>query len=162
VATRAVKTIDVDAGLLAETRNAMKPSTHAPDAEVVERALRAYLGGRALDASQAMSEFSEEEALRDRQRGAPRYAERASQRRVTRVVIDPGVLVSAFISPKKAAPGTGVRVCAGWRAPACAKRDSFGVPREFRSSFSPGCLTPDSARIAYRSYPAPVKPGVRG
>jgi Arc/MetJ family transcription regulator len=63
VATRAVKTIDVDAGLLAETRNAMKPSTEAPDAEVVERALRAYLGRRALDASQAMSELSEEEAL---------------------------------------------------------------------------------------------------
>lgn len=64
MATRAVKTIDIDAGLLAETRNAMKPSTEAADAEVVERALRAYLGRRALDASQAMSEFSEEEALR--------------------------------------------------------------------------------------------------
>lgn len=36
--------------------------------------------------------------------GAARDAPRASQRRVTRVVIDPGVLVSAFISPKKSAP----------------------------------------------------------
>ena len=54
MATRAVKTVDVDAGLLAETRNAMKPSAEVPDAEVVERALRSYLGRRALDASQAM------------------------------------------------------------------------------------------------------------
>jgi Arc/MetJ family transcription regulator len=64
MATRAVKTIDVDAALLAETRDAMKPSVEAADAEVVERALRAYLGRRALDASQAMSGLSEEEALR--------------------------------------------------------------------------------------------------
>jgi Arc/MetJ family transcription regulator len=64
MATRAVKTIDVDASLLAETRDAMKPSAGAADAEIVERALRAYLGRRALDASQAMSGLSEEEALR--------------------------------------------------------------------------------------------------
>jgi Arc/MetJ family transcription regulator len=64
MATRTVKTIDVDASLLAETRDAMKPSAGAADAEVVERALRAYLGRRALDASQAMSGLSEEEALR--------------------------------------------------------------------------------------------------
>jgi Arc/MetJ family transcription regulator len=63
MATRAVKTIDVDAGLLAETRDAMKPSAEAADAEVVERALRAYLGRRALDASRSMSELSEEESL---------------------------------------------------------------------------------------------------
>jgi hypothetical protein len=64
MATRAVKTVDVDAGLLAETRDAMKPSAEVPDAEVVERALRSYLGRRALDASQAMSGLSEEDALR--------------------------------------------------------------------------------------------------
>jgi hypothetical protein len=64
MATRAVKTIDVDASLLAETRDAMKPSAGAADAEVVERALRAYLGRCALDASQAMSGLSEDEALR--------------------------------------------------------------------------------------------------
>jgi hypothetical protein len=64
MATRVVKTVDVDAGLLADTRDVMKPSAGAADAEVVERALRAYLGRRALDASQAMSELSEEEALR--------------------------------------------------------------------------------------------------
>jgi hypothetical protein len=64
MATRAVKTIDVDAGLLAETRDAMRPSAEAADAEVVERALRAYLGHHALDVSRAMSELSEEESLR--------------------------------------------------------------------------------------------------
>jgi hypothetical protein len=64
MATRTVKTVDVDASLLQETRDAMKPSREAADAEVVERALRSYLGRRALDASQAMSAFSEEDALR--------------------------------------------------------------------------------------------------
>jgi hypothetical protein len=64
MATRAVKTIDVDAGLLEEARNAMKPATGAADAEVVERALRSYLGRRALEASQAMSGLSEEDAMR--------------------------------------------------------------------------------------------------
>lgn len=62
--TRAVKTVDVDAGLLEETRSAMRPAAEAADAEVVERALRSYLGRRALDASQAMSALSEEDALR--------------------------------------------------------------------------------------------------
>jgi hypothetical protein len=64
MASRAVKTVDVDAGLLAEARDALKPSAGAADDEVVERALRAYLGRRALDASQAASELSEEDALR--------------------------------------------------------------------------------------------------
>jgi hypothetical protein len=64
MATRAIKTVEVDAGLLAEARNAMKPAAEAADAEVVEQALRAYLGRRALDVSQAMSGLSEEEALR--------------------------------------------------------------------------------------------------
>lgn len=50
--------------MLAEARNAMKPAAEAADAEVVEQALRAYLGRRALDVSQAMSGLSEEEALR--------------------------------------------------------------------------------------------------
>lgn len=64
MATRAVKTVDVDAVLLEEARSAMKPSTEAADAEVVERALRSYLGRRALDASQTMSGLSEEDAMR--------------------------------------------------------------------------------------------------
>ncbi len=64
MATRAVKTVDVDAGLLEETRSAMKPSAGAADAEVIERALRSYLGRRALDTAQAMSGLSEEDALR--------------------------------------------------------------------------------------------------
>jgi len=56
--------IDVDARLLEETRNAMKPSAEAADAEVVERALRSYVGRRALEVSQAMSGLSEEDAMR--------------------------------------------------------------------------------------------------
>jgi Arc/MetJ family transcription regulator len=63
-APRAIKTIDVDAGLLAETRNAMKPAAEAGDTEVVERALRSYVGRRALETSQAMSGLSEEAAMR--------------------------------------------------------------------------------------------------
>ena len=59
-----VKKVDVDAGLLEETRSAMKPVAGAADAEVVELALRSYLGRHSLDVSQAMSELSEEEALR--------------------------------------------------------------------------------------------------
>ncbi len=41
----------------------MRPAAEAADAEVVEQALRFYLGRRALDASQAMSELTEEEAM---------------------------------------------------------------------------------------------------
>jgi hypothetical protein len=63
MATRVVKTVDVDAGLLADTRDEMKPSAETQDAEVVERALRFYLGRRALETSQAMSELTEEEAM---------------------------------------------------------------------------------------------------
>jgi hypothetical protein len=64
MAASRVKTIDVDAVLLADTRDAMKPSAGAQDAEVVERALRFYLGRRALETSQAMSALSEEDAMR--------------------------------------------------------------------------------------------------
>jgi hypothetical protein len=64
MAGRAVKTVDVDAGLLEEARSAMKPPVEAvADTEVVERVLRSYVGRRALDVSQAMSELSEEDAL---------------------------------------------------------------------------------------------------
>jgi hypothetical protein len=59
-----VKKVDVDAALLDEARDAMNPAADAGDAEVVERALRFYVGRRALDASQAMSTLSEEDALR--------------------------------------------------------------------------------------------------
>jgi hypothetical protein len=60
---KSLDTIRIDAGLLADTRDAMKPSAEAQDAEVVERALRFYLGRRALETSQAMSELTEEEAM---------------------------------------------------------------------------------------------------
>jgi hypothetical protein len=61
---RTIKKIDVDAGLLAEARGAMSPAAaEAADAEVVERALRFYLGRRALETSQAMSSLSEKDAM---------------------------------------------------------------------------------------------------
>jgi hypothetical protein len=59
MATSRVKTIDMQA----DTRDAVKPSAEAQDAEVVERALRFYLGRGALETSQAMGELSEEEAM---------------------------------------------------------------------------------------------------
>jgi hypothetical protein len=59
-----LKNIDVDAELLAETRDAMKSSADAADREVAERAMRFYLGRRALEASQAIGDLSEEEAMR--------------------------------------------------------------------------------------------------
>jgi hypothetical protein len=64
MATSRVKTINIDAGLLADTRDAMKPAAEAQDAEVVEQALRFYLGRRALETSQAMSELTEEDAMK--------------------------------------------------------------------------------------------------
>jgi hypothetical protein len=62
--SREIKTIDVDAELLAETRDAMSPAPDAADREVAERAMRFYLGRRALEASQALGDLSEEEAMR--------------------------------------------------------------------------------------------------
>jgi hypothetical protein len=59
-----LKTIDVDAALLAETRDAMKPSADAADSEVAERAMRFYLGRRALEGSQGIGGLSEDEAMR--------------------------------------------------------------------------------------------------
>jgi ubiquitin len=44
--------------------DAMNPSAEAADAEVVERAMRFYLGRRALETSQAMGDLSEEDAMR--------------------------------------------------------------------------------------------------
>ena len=61
--TRDTKTIDVDAELLAETREAMKPAAGAADAEVAERAMRFYLGRRALEVSHAFGGLSEDEAM---------------------------------------------------------------------------------------------------
>lgn len=60
---RTVKRIDIDAGLLAQARKAMHLHADAPDAEVVDRALRLYVGRRALETSQAMSTLTEEQAI---------------------------------------------------------------------------------------------------
>ena len=62
--SKGMTTIDVDAALLAETRDAMKPSADAADSEVAERAMRFYLGRRALESSQAIGGLSEDEAMR--------------------------------------------------------------------------------------------------
>jgi hypothetical protein len=82
--TSRVKRIDIDAGLLADTRDAMKPSAEAQDAEVVERALRFYVGRRALETSQAMSELTEEEAMQIAN------GELHAMRRERRIVARPG------------------------------------------------------------------------
>ncbi|HEX4035313.1 MAG TPA: hypothetical protein VHX66_12800 [Solirubrobacteraceae bacterium] len=63
-AARDTKTIDVDAGLLAQTREAMQSAPSTADGEVAERAMRFYLGRRALEVSQAIGGLSEEEAMR--------------------------------------------------------------------------------------------------
>jgi hypothetical protein len=63
-ATRDLTTIDVDAELLARTRDAMTSAAGAGDGEVAELAMRFFLGLRALDESQSISELSEDEALR--------------------------------------------------------------------------------------------------
>lgn len=63
MATRAVKQIDIDAALLEQTRKAMSPPPDAPDAEIVERALRTYLGRKALHEAQERSDLTEEQAL---------------------------------------------------------------------------------------------------
>lgn len=59
----AARQVQVDAGLLDQTRKAMSPPPDAPDAEVVERALRTYLGRKALHEAQGASDLTEEQAL---------------------------------------------------------------------------------------------------
>jgi hypothetical protein len=59
----ASRTIVVDADLLAKARDAMTPAS-VEDAEVVERALRLYVGRRALETAQSLSELTEDEAMR--------------------------------------------------------------------------------------------------
>jgi hypothetical protein len=61
--SRSVTNLDVDSALLAKARDAMG-SAPAGDTDVVERALRLYLGRHALETSQSMSELTEDEAMR--------------------------------------------------------------------------------------------------
>jgi hypothetical protein len=63
MAARSVKSVEVDAQLLAKARDVASPSASADDAEVVGLALRSYVGRAALEASQEMSEVTEEQAL---------------------------------------------------------------------------------------------------
>jgi hypothetical protein len=60
----ASRSIEVDAELLAKARDAMTSAASVEDAEVVERALRLYVGRRALETAQSMSELTEDEAMR--------------------------------------------------------------------------------------------------
>jgi len=55
--------VDLDAEIVERTRSALGAGTES-DAAVVERALNAYLLGRLLDATQARSGLSDEEAER--------------------------------------------------------------------------------------------------
>jgi hypothetical protein len=55
--------VDLDAEIVERTRSALGADAES-DAAVVERALNAYLLGRLLDASQAASGLSEDEAER--------------------------------------------------------------------------------------------------
>lgn len=59
----AVRQVQIDARLLDQTRRATSPSAEASDTETVERALRIYLGCKAMHEAQAMSDLTEEQAL---------------------------------------------------------------------------------------------------
>lgn len=59
----AARQVQIDADLLEKIRQAMSPPPDAPDAEIVERALRIYLGRKAMRESQQLSELTEEQAL---------------------------------------------------------------------------------------------------
>ncbi len=59
----AARQVQIDAGLLDQTRKAMSPPADAPDAEIVEAALRTYLGRNAMHEAQESSELTEEQAL---------------------------------------------------------------------------------------------------
>lgn len=59
----AARQVQIDAHLLDQTRWATSPSPDASDAEIVERALRIYLGRKAMHEAQAMSDLTEEQAL---------------------------------------------------------------------------------------------------
>ncbi len=62
--SRATKTVDVDEDLIERTRDAMHRSGDVADADVVELALRTYVGRQALEVSQSLSELDEAEAMR--------------------------------------------------------------------------------------------------
>lgn len=57
------KRITIDSALLDQARAAISPAASLPDAELVERALRLLIGRRALQASQDLSDLTEEQAI---------------------------------------------------------------------------------------------------
>jgi hypothetical protein len=62
MAARSVRSVDVDADLLSKARAGSRRET--ADAELVDHALRLYVGRQALDESQRLSDLTEDEALR--------------------------------------------------------------------------------------------------
>jgi hypothetical protein len=64
MATRATRAVDVDEELIEHTRDAMHRSGDVADADVIELALRTYVGRQALEVSQSMAELDEDEAMR--------------------------------------------------------------------------------------------------
>ena len=62
MAPRSTRSVDVDAELLSRAHDVTPAASD--DAEIVGMALRSYVGRAALEASQEMSEVTEEEALR--------------------------------------------------------------------------------------------------
>jgi Arc/MetJ family transcription regulator len=63
MASRSGKKVDLDADLLAAAHAATSEASNG-DSDVVNRALRLYVGRSAIATAQSMSELSEEEALR--------------------------------------------------------------------------------------------------
>lgn len=59
----AARQIKIDAGLIDQAREGMSTPPDATDTEVVERALRTYLGREAMRQAQALSDLTEEQAL---------------------------------------------------------------------------------------------------
>lgn len=59
----AARQVQIDADLLEKIRQAMSPPPNAPDTEIVEGALRIYLGRNAMRESQQLSKLTEEQAL---------------------------------------------------------------------------------------------------
>jgi len=78
MASHPLTSVDVDAELLAKARDAVGTSPAAADADVVERALRLYVGRHALATAQSMSDLTEDEAM------AVAYAELRAMRQERR------------------------------------------------------------------------------
>ncbi len=100
-------TVALAAEIVAHTRDVVGDAD-LPGAAVIERALHAFLLGRLLDATQATSDLTADQADQFAV-GEVRAYPRAWPRRVASVVIDPSVYVSALIGRPGSAPDLVVR-----------------------------------------------------